>query len=123
MPFISGESYTRKKISSVLGGGVQDYLPHIGGSVVCACLKQSMNPGIPDTVLVGRGVNVEKYARAFAEQENYIPTFIKRAVNDWVYVGNYRVKELSENPHDIKRLAREAGRSDVVMILRLEREI
>lgn len=122
MKFVKGESYTRSEISKTVGGGVQEYLPHIGGDVVCACLKQSMNPGIPDTVLVGRGVNVEKYARVFAEQENYIPTFIKRAVNDWVYVGNYRVKELSEDLADIERLSREAGRTDVVMILRLERE-
>ena len=81
-----------------------------------------MNPGIPDTVLVGKGVNVERYARIFADQENHIPTFIKRAVNDWVYVGNYRVSEMSEDQNEVERLSSEADRTDVVMILRLERD-
>lgn len=117
-----GKAYSRNEIHSLLGGGIQNYLPHVDGQVVCACLKGTMNPGIPDTVLVGQGVNVVRYAKVFASQKNYIPVFIKRGSNDWVYVGDYRVHSVSEDKEDVSRLAREALRNDVVMILRLERQ-
>ena len=117
-----GRAYTRGDINSILGGGIVEYLPHVDGQVVCACLKQTMNPGIPDTILVGEGVNVVRYARVFASQKCYVPVFIKRASNDWLYVGNYRVRTVSENRDEVERLAREALRNDVVMVLRLERQ-
>jgi hypothetical protein len=81
-----------------------------------------MNPGIPDTILVGKGVNVVRYARMFEKQKDFVPVFIKRVVNEWVYVGDYRTKSLLQDKVEVSRLAREALREDVVMVLRLERK-
>lgn len=120
--FEVGKAYTRQQIHNSLGGGMQEYLPHLDGQVLCACLTETMNPGIPDTILVGEGVNVVRYARMFAGQRNYIPVFIKHCSNEWVYVGDYRVRSVSEDKQEISKLAREAMRNDVVMILRLERQ-
>lgn len=118
-----GKSYTRDDIHTLLGGGKQEYLPHVDGRVVCACLKKSMNPGIPDKILVGDGVNVIRWARVFGEQRHFVPVFLKRESNEWVYVGNYRVLSLSEDRDEIRREADRAGRTGVTMILRLEREL
>jgi hypothetical protein len=40
--FRKGQYYTRKEINGVLGGGVQDYLPHKDGAVVCSCVTPEM---------------------------------------------------------------------------------
>jgi hypothetical protein len=117
-----GKSYTRREISDILGGDPQSYLPHVDGRVVCACLKQSMNPGIPDTILVGNRPNVIRYARAFSEQIEFIPVFIKKKPNDWLYAGDYRVKSITEDHDEISALAREACREGISMVLRLERK-
>ncbi len=116
-----GRAYTRHEIFSELGGGTQDYLPHHDGRVVCACLKKSMDPGAPDTILVGNPVNVVRYARVFSRQQNFIPVFIKQDVNKWLYVGDYRVQYVLEDDAEVNRLAQEAQRSDVVMVLKLRR--
>ncbi|WP_052464662.1 hypothetical protein [Geoalkalibacter subterraneus] len=117
-----GNSYTRTDINRILGGGIQEYLPHMDGQVVCACLKESMNPGIPDVILVGEGVNVVRYAKVFASQKQFVPVFIKRESNEWIYVGNYRVRNVNEEQGHVKALAAKAGRSDLVMVLYLERQ-
>lgn len=122
MQMEKGKAYTRREIASMLGGGIQEYLPHVNGRVVCACLKQSMNPEIPDTILVGSGINVVRYARVFARQKDFVPVFIKRYINEWIYAGDYCVRSLSEDKEEVNRLAREALRENVVMILRLERK-
>lgn len=117
-----GEYYTRKDIHASLGGGVQDFLPHKDGVVVCACVTPEMNPHLPDVILVGQGEQIPRWARAFAEQKEYVPLFVKRNPSKWEYLGNYQVKSLSEDAKEIARHESYSGRCDVVLVLYLERE-
>ena len=50
-----------------------------------------------------------------------IPVFIKKRPNEWVYVGEYRCVDMSEDPTDIEPHAMKTGRDDITMVLRLER--
>jgi hypothetical protein len=115
--------YTRREISDSLGGGIQDYLPHQEGRVVCACLSPDYNPDAPDVVLPGTGPDIIRWARVFAAQVEFVPVFVKRATNAWQYLGNYRVASCSSDPADVERWASVAGREgDLSMVLYLEKQ-
>jgi hypothetical protein len=120
--FVKGKDYTRKEIHNVLGGGIQDFLPHRDGVVLCACVTPDMNPHLPDVILVGNGEQVPHWARIFAQQNIYIPLFVKRGPNKWEYLGNFKVRLLSEDPKEIARQETYSGRNDLILVLHLERE-
>ena len=121
--FELGHTYTRREIHNALGGGgLEEYLPSVDGVVVCACLDRAVNPGAPAVVLPGFGPRIEWSARQFASQGTNVPTFLKQRSNAWEYVGDYRVKRLSEDEAEVAKWAGQAGREDEVsMVLFLER--
>jgi hypothetical protein len=95
--FRIGATYSRREIHKRLGGGLQDYLPHVKGKVVCGCFRKDTNPGAPNVVLPGRGPKIEQSAATFRAQKNPIPIFIKQATNEWKYVGNFAVDSWSKD--------------------------
>ena len=116
-----GQAYTRVEIHAALGGGVQDYLPHVDGVVVCGCFNPGLNPDAPGVVLPGFGPGIERWAEVFGAQRHAVPCFLKRATNVWEYVGDFRVRELSRDAAEVARWAASAGREgDVSMVLHLE---
>jgi len=120
--FERGKTYKRAEISAVLGGGVQDYLPHVDGRVVYGAFSRDLNPGAPSTILPGTGPEIERWARKFAEQDEAVPVFVKRRPNEWTYMGQYRCTKLSEAPADIAPHAAKTGRDDISMVLTLTRD-
>jgi hypothetical protein len=119
--FERGKSYTRAYISAQLGGGVQDYLPHLDGRITYGAFSLDINPGAPVTILPGTGPEIERWARVFAEQVAPIPVFTKKRSNEWVYRGEYRCVDLTEDPSVIEQHASKTGRDDISMVLTLER--
>jgi len=115
------KAYKRQEISAILGGGVQDYLPHADGRITYGAFTRDDNPGAPSTVLPGSGPDIERWARVFAAQEEAVPVFVKKRSNEWVYMGDYRCVELDERPEAIDEHAAKTGRDDISMVLRLER--
>jgi hypothetical protein len=116
-----GDTYTRAEIRALFGGGPQDYLPHVGGRVVCGCFHPGYNPYAPVVVLPGPGRAVQRWAMAFAAQGDAVPCFLKRGARSWEYVGDFRVAHLSRDPDEIDEWARIAEREgDVSMVLHLE---
>jgi hypothetical protein len=92
--------YARREIADVLGGGVQDFLPHT------------------DVVLPGKGPDIVRWANVFAGQQEFVPVFVKRATNAWQYVGDFKVVERSTNPEQIARWEAVSGRGgEISMIL------
>jgi hypothetical protein len=95
--------YSRPEISDAIDGGVQDFLPHRDGKVVCACLSVELNPDAPHVILVGNGPDVSRWGEVFARQREFVPVFIKRAANAWQYVGRFRVEAQSTAADDLSR--------------------
>jgi hypothetical protein len=120
--FERNKTYKRAEISAVLGGGVQDYLPHVGGRVVYGAFSRDLNPRAPSVVLPGTGPEIERWARVFAEQGEPIPVFVKRRPNEWTYMGEYRCTNLSEDPDEIALHAAKTERDDISMVLTLTRQ-
>lgn len=122
-PFLLRRLYTRREISDALGGGVQGYLPHVNGKVVCACLADEYNPDAPFVVLPGTGPDIVRWGKVFAAQREFVPVFLKRATNAWQYVGRFRVQERSSDPQQIGRWEAVAKRhGGLSMVLYLEGE-
>src|SRR3954468_649934 len=97
MPFIPGESYTRDHIHAEVGGEKVSYLPQKDGRIVCGCFSTDSNPEAPFVILVGGDEDgaeppVERKAKILEKQEEPIPVFLKRATNDWLFEGIFRVR-------------------------------
>jgi hypothetical protein len=126
MKFLLGHSYTRDEIhDAVDGGNKQWYLPCKAERVLCACLdRDDLNPNAPNEILVGGpSAIIEGTAEILLKQGGSIPVFIKRAVNEWEYVGHWKVRKdqsSSRNSALLDQKNREAQRTDVVMVLYLE---
>jgi len=120
--FERGKPYKREALSAMLGGGVQDYLPHAGGRVTYGAFLPELNPGAPLIVLPGSGPEIERWGRVFAEQDEAIPVFLKRRSHEWIYRGNYRCVKLDEDPAAIQEQQRKTGRDDISMVLHLVRD-
>lgn len=117
-----GATYSRAEIHEALGGAMQEYLPHVAGRVVCACLRQDENPDAPRLILPADGPNTQHWARVFAEQQEYVPVFIKRFDAAWEYVGNFRVERTIALPSAEYRHVLRTGRRAVPFMLELEQE-
>lgn len=123
--FEINNTYTRKKISDVLGGDMVSYLPNKDNRVTCCCLKSNLNisDGSAPIILVGDAPKVIRAANILINQnENNIPIFIKESPNNHKYIGRFRVKNYTENRAEIIALSNEIGRRDLsVMAIFMER--
>lgn len=87
--------------------------------MVCACVRTDSNPEAPRVILPGIGPEIERWAELFAQQGEPVPVFLKRAVNAWEYVGDYRVRSVERSPAAIAPYRERVAR-DLSMILHLE---
>jgi len=119
--FVFGQSYTRGAIRQALGGDLSSSLPHWDGRVVCGCFRPDLNPDAPDVILSGRGPGIERWARVFATQREFIPCFVKADTNAWEYVGRFCVRRVISDVVERRARARAASRppKDLSMVLYL----
>src|SRR5438034_11838776 len=121
---IRGNQYTREEIAAAHGGSAVEYLPRVGGRVVCSCLRTDpdYNPEAPRVILPGRGPVIEESAAALIEQRGPIPVYLKRSLGDWEFVGDYEVESSSRLPGDIARYEAQTGRAVTSAIFMRERQ-
>ena len=118
--FNRNQCYSRKQIHGVLRGSLESYLPTFNGVVVAGCFRQDTNPDAPAVILPGNGPRIRESAELFASSAVIIPVFIKRTVNKWCYVGNFRVSRLSTDQDEIRKHTNKTGRMDVSCVLYLD---
>ena len=99
--FTVGWKYSRKEIAATLGGSDIEYLPTVNDRVVCGCFNLEYDPQAPNIILPGTGRVIQREARLFCGQDYPVPIFIKRKVNEWEYVGDYKAKSHSTDPATI----------------------
>jgi hypothetical protein len=115
---IKGQAYSRDDIHKMVGGGSKEiYLPNKNGVVLCATLNKKYNPCAPRVILPGMGPRIQQAARMLTGQQEAIPVFIKRRVNEWEYVGKFQYTIVNTR-EVIQEHARNANRlGDVSMVL------
>jgi hypothetical protein len=119
--FKIGVSYTPREISRAVGGDLQSYLPHVGGTVVAARLRLALNPDAPDIILPGTGPMIQQSAEWLVNQGSPVPTFIKRAPGQFEFVGEYGAARMSRDPAEIAVHARRTGRRDITSVIHMAR--
>jgi hypothetical protein len=65
------------------------YLREKDGAIVCACLRADKNPNAPWEILVGKKPENLRQANLLAKATQPIPVFVKEAVNQWEYWGEF----------------------------------
>lgn len=117
--FNKGQDYSRSDIHAQVGGSIQSYLPDVNGKIVAGCFRLDTNPDAPKVILPGNGPQIKRVAKLLASGKYAIPVFIKQAVNQWRFVGNFRVNRICDDPVEIRKQSQRSGRSDISGILYL----
>lgn len=70
------------------GGG--DYIRTKGNEVKVLALRLDLNEEAPEVMVVGRGLRIQRRTMLLRDTPYALPTYVKRDVNFWEYLGNYR---------------------------------
>jgi rhodanese-related sulfurtransferase len=96
---------TTKQLEQATAGG-DDFIRTAKGSVVGLALRLDLNPDAPDVIIVGKGIRRELRAKILALQGGTVPTYLKRGVNAWEFVGDYGPYIYKDDAATVQRLVR-----------------
>lgn len=92
------------------------YLRERGGRIVCACLRADMNPNAPWEILVGTKPENIRQARLLEATPGPIPVFVKEAVDQWEYWGEFVFDRFETEASEVLRRLPENRRDDTALI-------
>lgn len=95
------------------------YLRERNGRIVCACLRADLNPSAPWEILVGKGESHIRQAELLARMSSPIPVFIKEAVDQWEYWGQFQFERYEKDHEKIRPMLPANRCEDTSMILYL----
>jgi hypothetical protein len=100
---VKGHCYEWQEIGRLVGHEPFGFLTQVGKSIVCGCFRKDLNPNAPSIVLPGGNDSqwVTK-ARLFQQQGTAIPIFVNSKDLEWEFVGQFRVKGLTQDPKEIQ---------------------
>jgi len=107
-------------LAKLLAGG-DDYIRTKNNVVKGLALTRRLNPDAPEVVAYGKGPRVIARAELFLASGFPVPTYIKRQVNRWQYLGQYRAIDIRTEPHALKWYGRTRRPNSVAGALILER--
>lgn len=109
-----------EELAKITAGG-DKYIRTKKGVVKGLALRLDLNPEAPDIVIVGKGSIIESSAKLFLNSEVSVPTYVKRAVNAWKLIGNYRAVEYRTDKATIRANRGDRATENIAGILFLER--
>ena len=92
------------------------YLRERDGGIVCACLRADMNPNAPWEILVGTKPENIRQAELLAKETKPIPVFVKEAVDQWEYWGDFLFDHFETDRNEILPRLPESRRDDTARI-------
>lgn len=78
------------------------YLRERNGHIVCACLRADLNPSAPWEILVGKEESHIRQAELLARESRPIPVFVKEAVDQWEYWGQFQFERYEKDQDKIR---------------------
>jgi len=109
---------TTEQLAKTLAGG-DSYIRTKGGKVKGLAVNTIKNPEAPDVIIIGTGPRKIANAKLLLATEEYLPVYVKQAVNAWKYLGEYRSERYSQEPKVIEafRKNRDIAKIDGIMFL------
>lgn len=108
--FKQGQEYSRKEISSLIGGQIQGYMGTRNKKVIGVYLELNSNPNAPREILCGTGIDIAKHGLWLSQQDEPVPIFVKRKANEWVYQGLFSVESTIVDGSTLEKIRKQAGR-------------
>lgn len=100
---VKGRCYDWQEIGHLVGHEPFGFLTQFGENIVCGCFRKDLNPEAPSIVFPGgKDPQWVAKARLFQQQGTPIPVFIKAENLSWEFVGQFRVKDLTQEPKEIQ---------------------
>jgi hypothetical protein len=95
------------------------YLRERNGRIVCACLRADLNPSAPWEILVGKEESHIRQAELLAREPSPIPVFVKEAVDQWEYWGNFQFERYEKDQDKIRPMLPENRVENTSMVVYL----
>ena len=80
---------TTKQLAEELAGG-DSYIRTKKNIVKGLAITTDLNPEAPEIIVVGSGPRKIANAKLFVFQKQYVPVYVKQAVNAWKFMGKYK---------------------------------
>jgi hypothetical protein len=109
-----------KLLAHLLAGG-DDYIRTKNNVVKGLALTRRLNPDAPEVVVFGKGPRIVARAKRFLESGVAVPAYIKRHVDRWQYLGQYRAIEIRTDALALSHFGRTRPPGSVAGALVLER--
>ena len=87
------EFVNTKELAHLLAGG-DDYIRTKNNIVLGLALTRKLNPDAPEVVVFGKGPRVVARAELFLQSRLVVPAYIKRKVDQWQYLGQYKAVDI-----------------------------
>ncbi|SEM35824.1 protein of unknown function [Syntrophus gentianae] len=110
---------TTRQLAMELAGG-DSYIRTKNGKVKGLALRLDLNPEAPEIIIVGVGPRIVRNAHLLANEKRPVPAYVKRATNQWEYMGLYHATSYRCDEETINRFRHKRSRNDVDGILFLE---
>ncbi|MCT7944161.1 DUF3883 domain-containing protein [Shewanella septentrionalis] len=112
---------TTPELAEKLAGG-DSYIRTKDNVVKGLAITTELNPEAPEVIVVGNGPRIKANARLFLEQQEYVPVYLKQAVNAWKFLGKYKADRYSQDPKVIEqhRQHRPSEKVDGILFLSTE---
>lgn len=96
------KTLTTDELAQELAGG-DSYIRTKNNVVKGLAVTTDKNPEAPEIIVVGTGVRIIANAKLLLEQQQYVPVYVKQAVNSWRYLGTYKADSYSQDPKVIEK--------------------
>ncbi len=106
---IIGKLYSPREQYEMHGGNTQRCAPNKNGRVLLLRVKPSSNPDAP-RIIDWEGSN-DPWVRTIQEQDGTLPVYVFRRVNEWEYMGQFRVAHVATDAQTLSRRSRAVGRT------------
>lgn len=113
------ELISTKRLAAITAGG-DSYIRTKAGEVKGLALRLDLNALAPEVVVVGRGPQIERRAALLLATNHGVPTYLKRAINAWEYVGLYKAVDYKKDIGSIAKFCGDRPAQNVAGILFLE---
>jgi len=110
---------TTQQLAKATAGG-DDYIRTLGNKVLGLALRLDLNPEAPEIIAFGDGPRIVSRAKLLLAAGVAVPAYVKRDVNAWEYLGDYRATAIRSDAQTIERYSANREGERIAGVLFLE---